>query len=390
MDTHHVSWAYISQLYFVLTTDEPMAPTVLCELLGRIAILIADYCGRCSEISIVENIGMAYEIVDEVLSFGCPQVTDASLLRHLIHNVAKEKGEIMDLLREIDVFQVVFDSDMNRPLAAADPSKSPSELFFMLSEKLEVSVAMSNQIQRCLIVGEGMCKSFLAAQPSVLVQLDPQMTFGGRGQSQQGGRMDRRYDDITFAPAALLHSFDSDRSITFAPPEGLTRIFAYRTSRSCDLPFTIALMVETRQAKVVVIRVSFQSKYPVDKTAKDVQVVFQAPVEISSASCELPSSVADKQSSEWDAANRQVKWRLKEFPGLHEFSARFRFIFDGGLPAAAESLLGPIALQFHLPGWLASGAEIKTLAVSSMSQGSQPKRWLRTETTASCFTFNFN
>jgi hypothetical protein len=49
--------------------------------------------------------------------------------------------------------------------------------------------------------------------------------------------------------------------------------------------------------------------------------------------------------------------------GETEFSARFHFIFDEDIPATTETLLGPIATKFVIPGCNASGFNIKGLCV---------------------------
>jgi hypothetical protein len=211
------------------------------------------------------------------------------------------------------------------------------------------------------------------------------MFFATRGTPQN---LELKYDDIVFAPFVQAHSFDSDRSIAFSPPQGLTTLFNYRTTRPFKAPFAIVPYFENKQVKVVVVRVSVQSTYPAEQSATGFELRFQVPVETSNASCELPSSVADKQSGEYDAKSRQVVWKITKFPGLSEFSARFRFIFDHGIPTAAETLLGPLALQFHLLDTLPSGASIKNINVSTAGSSTPPKRWVKMETVASCYTFN--
>ena len=384
---NNMNFAYVehAQLYFVLVTEESMAPSVLLELLGRLTSVIADYAGRCTEMIMQDNLGLIYEIVDEVMSFGCPQATDSSNLLHLVHNTVNVKTSILD---DIDFLDVFTKTDYDRPLAvtAQERAKSANELYFILRENLEMTVDSENRPMRVLVTGQGICKSYLQGQPSVLVQLDPQMWFASRGHQNS---LALAYDDIVFAPFVQTHSFDSDRSMTFAPPDGVTTVFSYRTSRQCPPPFRITPVFENKQAKVVVVRVSIQSCYAAEAFANDVEVRFQCPVEISNATCELPSSVADTQSSEFDNKARQVIWRIRKFKGLNEFSARFRFHFDNGIPCAAETLLGPIALRFQLIDHSVTSASIKNLIVSATGSGSQPKRWTKGETMAVSYTYNF-
>jgi hypothetical protein len=211
------------------------------------------------------------------------------------------------------------------------------------------------------------------------------MYFATRGTPQN---LELKYDDIVFAPFVQAHSFDSDRSIAFSPPQGLSTLFSYRTTRPIKAPFVVVPYFENTQTKVVVVRVSVQSTFAAEFAASPFELRFQAPVETSNASCELPSSVLDKQSGEYDIRARQVVWKVSKFPGLSEFSARFRFIFDHGIPTSAETLLGPLAIQFHLPELLPSSANIKNITVSTAGSATPPKRWMKYETTAGCYTFN--
>jgi AP-4 complex subunit mu-1 len=360
-----------------------MSPGILLELLSKLCSVIADYAGRCTEVVLQRNLGLIYEIVDEVLSFGCPQATDASNLLHLVHNTVAEKTS---LLQDIDILDILTAVQYDRPLAAPDRAKSANDVYVVLREHVELTLDRNNQPLRVCITGECSCKSFLQGLPSVMLQLDPQMCFGSRGMQQN---LDLRYDDIVFAPFIQAHSFDSDRSMAFAPPQGLSALFTYRTVRPIVPPFTITPSFENKQVKVVVVRISVQSTFPAEIIAKEFEIRFQAPVETSNASCELPPSVHEKQKGEYDLKTRQVIWKVSSFPGLNEFSARFRFIFDNGIPGAAETLLGPLSLSYRLPETLPSGASIKNINVSTAGSSTPPKRWLKTESVARCYTFNF-
>ncbi|OHT10572.1 Adaptor complexes medium subunit family protein [Tritrichomonas foetus] len=384
-DNYNFVYIMKSQLYFVIVTEEIMAPSLLLELLNRIHTIIGDYAGRCTELTMQQNLAMTYEIVDEVLSFGCPQATDSANLLHLVHNTVNYKH---DLLRNIDFLNVFSGAEYERPLAVTNEQRAKfnNEVFFILNERVEMSLTANNQAIRTTITGVGTIKSYLDGLPSVLIQLDPQMTVKTRSIPQN---LQLTYDDIVFAPFVQNQSFDGDRSITFAPPQGESTIFSYRCSRPVNPLITLTPVFENKQAKVAVVRVSIQANYPVEEYASDVKVIFQCPVEISNASCELPPSVADSQSSEFHSKERQVVWCIKKFVGLQEFSARFRFIFDHGIPCAVENLLGPISLEFTHIGHLISGMTIKNYVVSTSGTQTQPKRWLKETTTAACYTFSF-
>ncbi|OHT08875.1 Adaptor complexes medium subunit family protein [Tritrichomonas foetus] len=385
LDNFNFTYIQKSGLYFVIVTEECMAPSLLLELLYRVVSVISDYAGRCTELAMQQNLALIYEIVDEVLSFGCPQATDSSNLLHLVHNTVNYEASI---LRGIDVLNVFTGAEYDRPLAVTPEqrSKSQNEVFFILNERVEMVLTAQNQSIRTTITGVGTVKSYLDGQPSILIQLDPQMAVATRSMPQN---LALRYDDIVFAPFVQTQSFDGDRSVTFSPPQGESQIFEYRCSRPVNPLFTLTPVFENVQNKVVVVRVSIQASFPVEEYATDVKIIFQCPVEISNASCELPNSVLDSQNSEFNNKTRQVTWTIKKFTGLQEFSGRFRFIFDHGIPCKPENILGPISLQFTHIGHLISGMTIKNYVVSTNGSQQQPKRWLKETTTASCYTFNF-
>lgn len=382
-----MTYAYVvcNSLYFVVATPESMSPTMLTLLLRRITTVLSDYMGGCTEVIMQKNLALVYEVVDEVLAFGCPQATDSQTLLHLVHNEVPYEQNFLTGFLQTEIFP---GEGFNRPLALAttERTKTNNEIFLIINEKLSMTMTAQNQVLQSTISGLCQIKSFLQGVPSCSLQIDPQCFFVSRNQPKN---LMLKYDDITFAPYAVTTSFDSDRSISFTPPEGTSLLFTYRTARDIRPPFTINTCFENIQAKVVVCRVSIQSTFPVDNNAKEVTVHFQCPVETSNATCEIAQSVKDTQTTSYDSKNRQINWIIKKFEGMTELSARFRFIFDNGIPGAAESLLGPISLDFNYTGPLPSGLSVKNFIVSTQGTSNAPHRWYKETASAGSYTWNF-
>jgi len=47
-----------------------VAPSVVLELLSRIAAVLKDYCGVLNEETLRKNFILAYELLDEMIDFG--------------------------------------------------------------------------------------------------------------------------------------------------------------------------------------------------------------------------------------------------------------------------------------------------------------------------------
>ena len=54
------------------------------ELLGSIVGRIHDFCGSLEEETLRNNFVLIYELIDEIIDFGHPQVTDSEVLKNFV------------------------------------------------------------------------------------------------------------------------------------------------------------------------------------------------------------------------------------------------------------------------------------------------------------------
>ena len=208
-----LTYAYIlcNSLYFVIATYDSMSPTMLTLLLRRITTVLSDYMGRCTESIMQKNLALVYEVVDEVLAFGCPQATDSQSLLHLVHNEVPYEQNIITSFIQNEIFPgELYDKPL--ALAKTERTKTNNEVYMVIVERISMTMTAQNQVLQTTISGICSIKSFLQNQPTISIQIDPQCYFALRNQPQN---LFFKFDDITFAPYAITSSFDSDRSITF-------------------------------------------------------------------------------------------------------------------------------------------------------------------------------
>ena len=77
-----------NSLLIVCTTKFNVSPSVTLELLNRLSTVFKDYCGVLTEESIRRNFILIYELLDEMLDFGYPQITSTEALKVCVHNEA--------------------------------------------------------------------------------------------------------------------------------------------------------------------------------------------------------------------------------------------------------------------------------------------------------------
>ncbi len=71
-------------MYFVATTMYNVPPAFVLECLDRVTRVIRDFCGVLSEELIRKNFTLVYEILNEMVDYGYPQLTSTELLRPFI------------------------------------------------------------------------------------------------------------------------------------------------------------------------------------------------------------------------------------------------------------------------------------------------------------------
>ncbi|CAN0258358.1 unnamed protein product, partial [Discosporangium mesarthrocarpum] len=73
-------------LLFAVSTQWNISPSMVLELLNRLAKVFKDYCGVLSEEAIRKNFILIYELLDETLDYGYPQGTSTETLKNHVHN----------------------------------------------------------------------------------------------------------------------------------------------------------------------------------------------------------------------------------------------------------------------------------------------------------------
>ena len=68
-------------IYFVATTKYNVLPSFVMDIIYRIMKVIRDYCGVINEEVIRKNFVLIYEIIDEIIDYGHPQLMATENIR---------------------------------------------------------------------------------------------------------------------------------------------------------------------------------------------------------------------------------------------------------------------------------------------------------------------
>jgi AP-1 complex subunit mu len=200
---------------------------------------------------------IVYELLDECMDNGWPVMTEPKVLREYI------KTEASQLINAA----LKGDAGVSKASSAAASSVSwrsegikykKNEIFLDIVEKLNLMVASNGTVLRSEILGSLKMKSFLSGMPECKLGLNDKVLLEQQQHQHQPGKVGPskkqfslifilsfslagvtktiELEDIRFHQCVKLTKFDSDRMITFIPPDGEFELMTYRVQVPSNSP----------------------------------------------------------------------------------------------------------------------------------------------------------
>ena len=372
-------FAYIERngMFFIAVTRTNSNVTILLTFLSSLAKLFEDYLGTLSAESIIDNFSLVYELLDEVMDYGYPQVTDSQALNEYI---------IKDKPKELNA------QPKNVPVSATgvvtwrkeNLEYAVNEVFVDVIEKVNMLVAKNGAVIHNEIVGEINLATYLSGMPELRIGLNDKILF-----DQNGGQSDHQTDvsrrvfeleDIKFHPCVRLSQFERDRSITFIPPDGEFNLMTYRLSAAIKPIIHIDSTIERYKRSRVEMLIRARAQYRPQSVAQNVQIRVPVPPDV-----DTPKAQCTAGRMRYSPNDNALVWTIKQFPGRKQFSLRAHF----GLPSVEseeEESKRPIVVNFEIPFFTVSGLRVQYLKAYEKS-GYQAVTWVRYLTTDGTYEF---
>ena len=103
-----------------------------------------------------------------------------------------------------------------------------NECFLDVVESLNLLVNASGQVLHSEIVGQIKMRVYLSGMPELRLGLNDKILFENTG--RQGRQKSVDLEDVKFHQCVRLSRFQSDRTISFIPPDGEFELMNYRLS----------------------------------------------------------------------------------------------------------------------------------------------------------------
>lgn len=344
-----------SDVYLVAITKSNSNSMMIFQFLAQLVLLIKSYCnGQFHEEVVKGNFVLIYELLDDTLDYGYPQLTDPALAKSFIYQKGMWSTEKAKKKRAAEA-----QSSTLQVTGAVGWRKDgtikykKNEVYLDVVEHVSALMSAQGTVLRSDVRGKLIMKTFLTGMPEIKIGLND------------------RADDATFHPCVNLGRYNAEKVISFIPPDGEFELAKYRVTDGIELPFkATALLTEqgrTRMDIIVKVRSSFDAKL------SSINNIILIPVPPQTARAQFQLSIG---KAKYDPKRGAIVWKIKKFAGVieHTLAATVELISTTKERNAWSR--PPLSLSFQIPMQNISGIQVQYLTVWEKS-GYKVDKWVR-------------
>ncbi|XP_069741387.1 AP-1 complex subunit mu isoform X1 [Narcine bancroftii] len=171
-----------------------------------------DYFGECSEASIKDNVVIVYELLEEMLDNGFPLATESNILKELIKPPTILRSVVNSITGSSNVGDQLPTGQLsNIPWRRVGVKYTNNEAYFDVTEEIDAIIDKSGSTVFAEIQGVIDACIKLTGMPDLTLSfLNP-----------------RLLDDVSFHPCVRFKRWESERVLSFIPPDGNFRLMSY-------------------------------------------------------------------------------------------------------------------------------------------------------------------
>ncbi|KAJ7302052.1 Mu homology domain-containing protein [Mycena albidolilacea] len=349
-----------SNLYLLaLSRRNSNAAEIVIFLHSFVQVLIG-YFKTLEEESIRDNFVIIYELMDEMLDFGYPQTTE---IKMLLEFITQESNQLKAQIRPP---KEITNAVSWRPEGIR---YKKNEVFLDVVESVNILVNASGDVVRSEILGVVKMRCYLSGMPELRLGLNDKAMFESIGRGGKAVEM----EDVQFHHCVRLSRFETNRTISFIPPDGDFDLMTYRLSTIVKPLIWVEAEIERHSETRVVYMVKVIAQYKRKSTANNVEIF--VPVAPDADTPRFKQTSKGKVTYAPDRCG--FVWTIKQLAGRQELIMRAQF----GLPSVrneedAQKLRAPISVKYEISYFTVSGIQVRYLKVVEKS-GYQALPWVR-------------
>lgn len=360
-----------TNLYLVAATRGNPNVAMTFEYLFQKIRILKSYLGEeFDDESVQGSFTLVYELLDETMDYGFPQNCSIDVLRLYINlgSVIQEAGGKEGAALTSQITGAI---DWRRE----GIRYRKNEVYIDLHETVSLLTSATGVVLRTEVFGKVMMKAFLTGMPECKFGLNDKLIMEKEGTgptavTKSGKKITAvEIDDCTFHRCVRLGKFDSERTITFIPPDGEFELMRYRVTQASQ-PFRLIPTVKEESRTKLLLNLKIHADFADDRKATSVVIKFPVPTSTAAAHIEV-----SRGRARYEPGERAVVWRISNMNGRSEatMSADVDLV-----PSTREKqwVRPPISMDFQVPMVAVSGVQVRFLKVYEKSSY-QTSRWVR-------------
>lgn len=426
-----------NNIYVATVTRHNANPMLGFQFLQSLVEVLTAYFGEALTDEVLRNnFVLTYELLDDMMDFGYPQLTTPNLLKNVIRFVvscvvfAPPSSHTRCVLSSAQVAASLSPSPppltlqcgaLHMSLPSPPPASSlgsikgssstgpqagqadkitsfitgavdwrepnkhvykKNEVYLDILEAVNVLMAADGTVLRADVSGKLVMKTYLTGMPDCKLGLnDRVLADKGASSARRGGGAQQAIaiDDINFHRCVHLTQFDADRTISFIPPDGTFTLMKYRVTQNVVLPLTVTPTIVVRGRTRIEYEITVKGNFDSHLNATDVKLVIPVPPNVASASCSASAGKAKLKPM-----LTALQWKIPRIAGNASHTLRAEVM----LLASVEDkpwVRPPLNVDFQVPMFTSSGLAVRYLQIVERSHYETIK-WVRSLTRAGAYS----
>lgn len=372
----HFLYTTQGDIVLVAASKDNVNVMLVLKLLYKMVDLFKAYFGGSfDENQVRKHFVLIYELLDEIIDYGYPQILEVDVLKKYI---TQGGAKNIDLNDQEQLKKITVQATGVCSWRAEGIKHRKNEVFIDVIEKVNILMSTKRERLRADVSGEILVNCKLSGMPECKFGMNDKliMTAEARARSSDKGIA---LDDYRFHQCVRLSKFDVDREITFIPPDEPFQLMTYRITENIESPFKLLPNVKVLGRSRLELSLQVTAMYDRNIEATNVRIDFPCPK--NTAKAHIPNTAHGK--ARFDPAQGAVVWRIRRFPGRHEYNLLVEVELASTI-TDKQWVRPPITMNFEVPQFTASGLRVRFLKVQEKSQY-KPVKWIRYLTKAGTY-----
>lgn len=344
----------------------------------RVVVVLASrrYFNVLDENSVRNNFVIIYELLDEIMDYGLPQVLNYDLLKtYITQQSVRSRDMKQDNEKAKETSMQVTGSVGWRP---RNIKYKRNEVYLDVIETISLLMSSQGNVLRSEVNGRISMACYLSGMPELKLGLNDKLALQSEARSTDSSSQATgvELEDMKFHQCVNLSRFQSEKTVSFTPPDGQFELLRYRVSDGITLPFRVLPVVKELGRTRLQMNVKLKSNFGQNLTAMKVVAKIPVPKTTAGATIDVSRGKAKYKSKE-----NALVWKVPNFVGQAEHNLSAEVELVSTMSEKKHWSRPPISLDFTVPMFAASGMKVRFLKITEKS-GYEATKWIRYLTAA--------